>query len=278
MKQDDPFPEGMVEEWAKFLAESHQPEDVFDTSLMFPLQRRGEWRRMMGVAFKTGPKCEACSGTGDHNAAGMIESCRRCHGMGCGPQTVMEIGADKGGGLWTWCKCLPTLKRVIACEIRGTPYSGLFERAFPHIRFLWLPCSSLTDAAVATVKNFLMLHAEQVGEDGNAAVMRPAKIDVLFIDGDKSWFHSDFTAYLPLMDSSKGVVFMHDVTDPAPGSAFEICRAGFRSEVIIDRSDADEECRREAQGIAATTAHQHWLRHWRGTSCGVGVIHVGRDG
>ena len=44
------------------------------------------------------------------------------------PTTIYEIGADKGGGLYHWCMSCPTVKHVIACEIRGLPYKELFEK------------------------------------------------------------------------------------------------------------------------------------------------------
>lgn len=226
---DADFPKGMVEEWEAFLAADKTPpgldvyDAVFETGLCFPLQRKAELRRMIEVARSVEPK------------------------------TVMEIGADKGGGLYHWCK-IPTVRNVIACEIRGTPYIDAFRRAFPDLQLMAFGRSSLDPTVWGAVSHNCGL------------------IDVLFIDGDKTKFVEDFDAYLPLMNP-RGVVFMHDITDREPGRAFEAVQSrGYRTEWIVDRSEAFEAVSREERGVEATTAHEAWLRHWKGGSCGVGVI------
>lgn len=227
---DDPFPDGMVEEIEAFLEADTAPpgqdlyDAVFATATMFPLQRKAEMRRMMHLARQ---------------------------GM---PRVVFEIGTDKAGSLFHWCKCLPTVTRVIACEIRGVPYAEAFTAAFPEIDFLWLPQSSFDPETVNGVEDWL---------DGDL-------IDRLFLDGDKSFFLADFDAYLPLM-AYDGIVFLHDITDPTPGDAFEeIKKRGFRTQTIIDR----DEWREVEQRGGPRTAHEHWLKTWCGKSCGVGVVYV----
>lgn len=193
---------------------------VFDSPLFYPLQRTGEMEKMIQVAraFK--------------------------------PQTIMEIGTDKGGGLYHWCQCLQP-KRVIACEIRGCPYKYEFERAFPKVQFCWVERSSQPPLE-----------------------MPWTRIDVLFIDGDKGAFVEDFDAYLPLMNKN-GVVFMHDVQDNGPKKAFEsIIARGLRHEIIIDKTDTRQAILRERQGLPPESPHEGWLRHWQGRSCGVGVIYL----
>lgn len=231
---DDPLPKGLVEHIEKFFRQEHtRPPGrdiypgIFASDLMFPLQRQQELVRM-------------------------IQTARTIN-----PTTIYEIGTDKGGGLYHWCKCFPDVKRIIACEIRGTPFSELFEQAFPHVEFLWLPVSSYDVEVVRRVKQWL-------GEN---------TIDVLFIDGDKSMFQLDFTCYQPLM-SKPGIVFMHDIQDPAPKEAFEaVYSKGYRTETIIDKSDTDIALGQEQAGLACSSSHEQWLRHWKGKSCGVGVIH-----
>jgi predicted O-methyltransferase YrrM len=238
---DAPFPEGMIQEIETFLSHdgSRLPgrvlyNDVFDTSMFFPLQRQRELREMMSIAADLSPV------------------------------TVMEIGSDKGGSLYHWCKCHPTVKNVIACEIRGTPYSSLFERAFPRIQFLWLAESSYEKPAVEKVRRFL-------GD---------TEIDCLFIDGDKLRFLDDFRAYLPFM-ARPGTVFMHDINDREPRAAFlqvsAMAGAGeLKASVteFIDITDSEAAMKREAKGIPPASAHESWLRHWKGRSCGVGVIQI----
>jgi hypothetical protein len=166
------------------------------------------------------------------------------------PLNMMEIGTDKGSLLYHFCERFP-LNKAVGCEIRGTPFAGPFERRFPHTKFLWLACSSLDLSTVTRVQDFL------AGD----------RLDVLFIDGDKSYFLQDFELYLPLM-STRGIVFMHDITDMAPGEAYRTVRArGFRTFDLIDTSEVlPLFLRKPANG------HEAWLAHWMGRSCGIGCI------
>ena len=242
---DAPFPARMMPSIEHFFREVHPTltpgqdvyPEVFASELFFPLQRPKELEAMIRLA------------------------------RGINPVTVAELGCDKGGGLYHWAMCLPTVENVIGCEIRGTPYRDVFEKAW-GIRdrmnpltaekdFLWCPHSSLN--AVHDVRDWM---------DG-------ASIDVLFIDGDKAGMLKDFDAYLPLMRRPGGVVFMHDVSDDMPARAFtEIMRRGFRTELILDRSEGLEAGEREDRGEQPRNPHDGWLMHWRGRSCGVGVIYV----
>lgn len=227
---DAPFPEKMVESIRRFLTNVHPTlppgqdvyPEVFYSDLFYPLQRMRETEQMIQVARPLSPR------------------------------TVMEIGADKGGGLYHWCKCLPTVENVIACEIRGLPYDTDFQVAFPDLDFLWLPQSSYDRPTVEQVRRWL-------AKDGLV-------IDVLFIDGDKGGFHLDFDAYLPLMHPH-GVVFLHDVTDPPMSDVFARLRKRYRSNHIVDTS--------EVATAVGNTPYEGWLRHWQGRSCTVGVIYLG---
>lgn len=243
---DEPFPSAMMQNIEHFFREVDPSlpsgydlyHEVFDTNLFFPLQRKAE---LLGMIRRTrmvpGPK-------------------------GSGPYTVMEIGADKGGGLYHWCKCFPTVKQVIACEVRGIPYAPHFEKAFLNKDFLWIPYSSHCPKSVEDVRRFL-------GKN--------SRIDVLFIDGDKGGMLEDFDAYLPLMDP-QGVVFLHDINDgpsEGPRIAFETIRSrGYKTEEIIDTSDYHN----LVKGLSSElddlhlTPYENWLLHWHGRSCGVGVI------
>jgi predicted O-methyltransferase YrrM len=232
---DDPFPTDMLPCIADFFMseETRQPgldsyADVFNSPLFFPLQRVRELEKMICIARSAKPRI------------------------------VMEIGADKGGGLYHWCKCLPSVERVIACEIRGTPYCDLFERYFPEIDFLWLPQGSMDWRSVEAVRKWL-------GKD---------TIDILFIDGDKGTFLTDFNHYVGEMKPG-GVVFMHDVQDSPPKLDFETVALQWRTERIIDTSEVqDANERAKLNGGRPVTAHDGWLMHWNGRSAGVGVIYL----
>lgn len=183
---------------------------------------------------------------------------------GYSPKVLMEIGADKGGGFYHLLKSLPSVEMACACEVRGTPYWQLFEDAFPRIDFLWLDTSSYSPSSAVQVHDWL---------HGN-------RIDVLFLDGDKSSYHSDLDRYLPLMNSPS-VVFMHDINDyGGPRRAFDLAQSGPHgkrvksTEEIISLNDTEIAMAREKRGIPAATPHEGWLRHWAGRSCGVGVLYV----
>lgn len=231
----DPLPADLNEYFAKFFSSENTREpgediypEIFDSPVLFPLQRREELRKMMQIARKYSPKI------------------------------VYEIGADKGGSLYHWCKCLSTVRRVICCEIRGTPYRYLFEQAFSHIDFLWIPESSYADVEVERVKRWL---------DGD-------KIDVLFIDGDKSYFHVDFDCYHLMMNLSS-VVFMHDIQDESTGNSYqEVISRGYRHTEIVDKSDTEDALERQRQNVPPASVHEEWLRYWYGRSAGVGVVYL----
>lgn len=211
--------------------------EVFQRPDFFPLQRQYEMREMIRIARKVNPS------------------------------TIMEIGTDKGGSLYHWCMCL-NATRVIACEIRGTPFRGDFERAFPHIQFLWLPYSSYGEALTYR-KGITQPTPDVVAE----WLDDKHQLDCLFIDGDKLKFTLDFDLYRPMV-SDKGVVFMHDIQDsPGPKESFQtVIKRGYSYKAVIDTRESETALQRERDGFPASTSYEGWLRHWRGRSCGVGVI------
>ena len=201
-------------------------EYVFTDSTWFPLQRRNELRWMLKIAQRVEAK------------------------------TIFEIGADKAGTLFHWCK-LPGVERVICCENRGTPYAALFEQAFPHIQFLWLAESSYAPQTISRVKNWL----------------NGTKIDMLFIDGDKGAFPKDFNAYKPFCRQG-GVIFLHDLYDAEPGEdVLKILRTHQGQSLrIVDTTESVEAVLNISSTQESSWSHDSWLRHWRGASAGVGVV------
>jgi hypothetical protein len=231
---EQPWPDNFLEECRRFF-EDVEPglepgldlyPEVFETPLFFPLQRQRELGAIIRLARPLKPK------------------------------VVMEIGADKGGGLYHWCKCFPSVRKAVAIEIRGLPYGRLFEQAFPDTAFCWLECSSYAQSTVKCVRG--LLHEDLV--------------DVLFIDGDKLGTRKDYDAYAPLVRPG-GLIFIHDVNGDDPGKAFEAIDHP-RKSIVLDQSECHEAAEREARGEPVTTAYEGWLRHWKGRSCGVGVIEV----
>lgn len=231
---DAPLPEGLAEMWVEFLLnDQHRTtganayREVFQHPTLFPLQRMAETTQMMRLA-KT-----------------------------IGPRVIYEIGTDKGGGLYHWCKCLPTVERVAACEIRGTPYSEAFDAAFPH-NFLWLPVSSYAERTVVNLGQWL---------DGD-------RIDVAFIDGDKSAFYADFANVMDFMDPH-GIVFLHDFRDEGPREAVDLIRRNHKVIDCVDISESVAASTREIAGIPPESSYEGWLRHWKGTSAGWAAVMLG---
>lgn len=229
----DPIPAEVKGEWEKFLAKERQDglpiyPEVFANGWLFPLQRMREAERMIEMARTTRPR------------------------------VVMEIGSDKGGGFYHWIKCLPTVEKAIAIEIRGVPFAGVFKRAFPERQLLCLDESSYEPATVEQVREFL------AGDP----------IDCLFVDGDKRAFDQDFEAYRPMMRSG-GIVFFHDIQDTInPLDTFRALGRSYRTEEIIDTSEYEAIERRMAAGLQPADSYEQWFRVWKRGSCGVGVIHI----
>lgn len=232
---DGPLPVGLVDEIRRLIREDHAPSGldlypaVFDSPLLFPLQRQAETAAMIALARTISPR------------------------------VVMEIGADKAGGVLHWLRAFP-LERFVGIEIRGTPYGDVLDAAFPRTECLWIAESSYKPSVVRRVREWL---------DGD-------RIDVLFLDGDKARFYDDFEAYLPMVRAG-GLVLTHDVRDAAPGEAYRRARKHPRvreATTIEDTSEVPAALERAAAGIAPATPHEGWLRHWQGASCGVGVLWV----
>lgn len=240
---DKPFPDGMMPCIEKFFKEVHPTlkpgqdsyPEVFHSDLFFPLQRMKETAKMIQEARKA------------NNGS---------------PRVVMEIGADKGGGVYHWCQSLVSVQYVIACEIRGTPYARVFEKAFPEIKFLWLDRSSLKTETAQIVKDWLHKYEQQ--------------IDVLFIDGDKSFFYDDFRMYRPMVRSG-GRVFFHDINEvgrPMKAAFDRVKAEEYKWSTILDTSESQEADERARALQPTLTPYEAWLRYWKGHSCGVGVIEI----
>jgi len=232
---DAPLPTNLVQEWTKFLAddESLFGLDVYDKVFDH------------GLLFPLQRRKET---------AKMIRLARTIQ-----PKIVVEIGADKGGSVYHWIKGLPSVKEAWAIEIRGVPYVPLFQ------------------------ENFLGLHVHGIAESSyDPLVFKEFKgqvggpIDCLMLDGDKGAFLDDFDLYKPLMRKG-GIIFMHDIypcgpNDPTVAAWKEVKKMGFKTQEIIDFSEVDEELEREKRGEKPKNSHAGWVRHWKKSSCGVGVV------
>lgn len=230
---DAPFPEGLAEDMERVIREDREPRGLDSYVAIFEAPLVFPLQRRRELEW-------------------MIREARIAES-----RVVVEIGADKGGGCYHWLKSLePT--HFCGIEIRGVPHAAALAQAFGATEQLWLGASSFSPATIGEVRRWL---------DGR-------QIDVLFIDGDKSRFLEDFAAYLPQVRQG-GLVLMHDVQDRSPGEAFQKARQHprvSRSQAFIDTSEAREAIEREHGGAPPANPHEGWLRHWRGTSCGVGAL------
>lgn len=224
---DGPLPQNLLPAWEAFLHHDGY-KDIFHDNTLNPLQRKNESRRMLQIA------------------------------NGCEPETVMEIGADKGGSVYLWLTHCSSIRMMIVCEVRGTPYRHLFEERFPDVHFLWLPGSSYDPKTRRHVSDWL--------EDRD--------IDVLFLDGDKSHFDTDFNLYNPMV-SNDGVILFHDVNGHGPmrdawlDAALQ--HSGF--DFIDIREVAELQRKINEEGYAPSTQYENWLLYWKGRSCGFGAVY-----
>ena len=240
-----PFPPQLVENIEKFFESEGEREvgrDSYDEvfRVFHPLQRRRELEAMIRL------------------------------GRSVSPRVVCELGTANGGGLYHWCKCIDTVKRVIACEMRGCPFKEAFTKGLPNLDFFWWEKSSHDIPTRQAL-------GEWLGDD---------LIDVLFIDGDKKHFEKDFYDFLPLVNKA-GIVFMHDIQTTGK-SAFERITKKFQTVRLIDTTESAEAAHRKIMGddadlesdywtgiVPPGEGYTRWLWYWRGNSAGVGVIYPG---
>lgn len=235
---DPPIPGWVGPAWDGFLAaESRRPslaaslDDLFASS-MFPLQRRREMERMLALAPAA--------------------------------QVLLDVGSDKGGGIYAWIKALPGLRRIAVCEIRGCPYAAAFQRHFPQIDFLFLQASSYDPRTVAKIRRWLAAD----------------RFDLAFLDGDKGNFHKDVAAYEPLVRSGGGYLCLHDVNpgphdEPPPVKVWrELSGRHASASLIYEPAEglAAQAWSKAHLGVKPHNSYDGWLRIWGATSCGVGVI------
>lgn len=240
MQTKSAFPPGTSEFWAGLhKADLPAGRDVYPEIFagdVFPLQRTNE-------------------------LAAMMQSARSL-----APQVVMEIGSDKGGSFFHWCKSLPTVRRAIAIEYNGIPFIEGFLKLFPTIDFCFVEGSSYEPSNVARVNTFL----HDTNEED-----KPDFIDCLFIDGDKNGTARDFHAYAPMVRPG-GLVFIHDIEDRTihPSDFFYSLAKHYRIMAIFDGREGAEAEKRANAGAPLQNSYDQWLRAWKWHSCGVGVVQM----
>lgn len=205
---------------------------VYNDSMMYPLSRKNELRHLIKLVEKTKP------------------------------EVIMEVGTDKGGTFYCWCKLFPCLRKAIALEIRGIPFKA-YHHHFKEIDFKWVERNSTSSEAVEEVRQFL-------GND---------KLDFLLINGCHTLptIQKDYKNYSQFVKKG-GIIALHDINPvneiSDPRKVFEKERKGVLSTGIIDTLEITEPSylERIKRGLPPRNAYEGWLRIWRDTSAGYGLI------
>lgn len=119
------------------------------------------------------------------------------------PQTILEIGTDKGGTLYLWCQAAAENATIVSVDLssrrryspqRRNLYAKFIGDSNKKLHFL--PFSSHDTSTVDKVK-------EKFGG---------REIDYLFIDGDHTYegVKSDYYMYSPLVKKG-GLIAFHDI-------------------------------------------------------------------
>jgi predicted O-methyltransferase YrrM len=120
-------------------------------------------------------------------------------------KTVVEIGTEKGGTLYLWCKLSQPDALIVSIDLPGGPFGGGYTlRDIKTFRTYGRKKQTLyflrKDSHNLSTKKKLM------------EIIKERKIDFLFIDGDHrySGVKKDFRMYAPLVKQN-GLIVLHDI-------------------------------------------------------------------
>jgi predicted O-methyltransferase YrrM len=120
-------------------------------------------------------------------------------------RTVVEIGTEQGGTLYTWCKIAQPDALIVSIDLPGGPFGGGYTlkdmRKFREYKrknqklFFLREDSHKQSTKLRIIK-----------------ILDRMKIDLLFIDGDHRYagIKKDFTMYSPLVKHN-GLIVFHDI-------------------------------------------------------------------
>jgi 23S rRNA U2552 (ribose-2'-O)-methylase RlmE/FtsJ len=120
-------------------------------------------------------------------------------------RTLVEIGTQKGGTLYAWCKIAEPDALIVSIDLPGGPFGGGYSlvemkkfRAFKRKN-----------------QTMYLLRKDSHKKSTKDALLRKIKgrkIDFLFIDGDHRYrgVKKDWTLYAPLVKRN-GVIAFHDI-------------------------------------------------------------------
>jgi predicted O-methyltransferase YrrM len=120
-------------------------------------------------------------------------------------RTVVEIGTQKGGTLYAWCKVAEPEALIVSIDLPGGPFGGGYslkdmKRFRTYKKKNQKICFFRKDSHKKSTKDELLKK------------LKGRKIDFLFIDGDHRYkgVKKDWTLYAPLVKRN-GLVAFHDI-------------------------------------------------------------------
>lgn len=129
------------------------------------------------------------------------------------PETVVELGTDKGGTFLLWCRLLKQLKKIASIDLPDGRFGGGY-----HSRRMKLYRYFLFDN---TNVSTLVLRNDSHKSETKAALLKWLKldkIDFLYIDGDHTYsgVKQDFEMYSSLVRPG-GIIAFHDIRTKGNG-------------------------------------------------------------
>lgn len=134
------------------------------------------------------------------------------------PETIVELGTDKGGTFFLWCRLLKQLKKIASIDLPDGRFGGGYDsRRIKLYRYFLFD-----NANVST----LFLRNDSHEPETKAALvkwLKPDKIDFLYIDGDHTYsgVKQDFEMYSTLVRPG-GIIAFHDIR--TKGNGHEVYR------------------------------------------------------
>ena len=120
-------------------------------------------------------------------------------------KTVVEIGTEKGGTFYLWCKVSEPDALIISIDLPGGPFGGGYtlkdvKKFKTYGKKKQELCFLRKDSHKLLTKKKLL------------QILKDRKIDLLFIDGDHrySGVKKDFRMYSPLVKKN-GLIVLHDI-------------------------------------------------------------------
>lgn len=176
------------------------------------------------------------------------------------PNTIMEIGTDRGGTLYLWSQLPVDVDQVISLDLdyNTLDWSGKYwqNRQVFYERF-----SDDTEITCLELNSHQQSSVDTVEDIANNS------IDFLFIDADHSYdgVKQDFELYQPIM-SNDGLVALHDINNNRCGVP------KFWDEIVDEYQTTEIVCGLE-EGIKAPHISQDRLNLMKNGG-GIGVVHL----